>query len=85
MTTLDPARVARALTLDVETIDDGYRVTGGSEPHVVRLSGQRWLCDCADALYNAGVCKHRLAVHLARQLDHRVREALACLAMGKIA
>ena len=37
--TLDPARVARSLTLDVEPIDGGFRVSGGSEPHTVRATG----------------------------------------------
>ena len=71
-TTVDPARTRRALALQVEELEDGaYRVTGGSEPHVVR--GRT--CDCPDAIYFAGPCKHRTAVYLHRQLDRRVRVA----------
>lgn len=71
--TVDPARVRRALALDVQELEDGsYLVTGGSEPHVVR--GRQ--CDCPDARFHRGPCKHRAAVYLARQLDERVREAL---------
>jgi hypothetical protein len=69
---LDPARVVRALALDVQPLGAGaWRVSGGSEPHVVR--GSR--CTCADALYRRSVCKHVLAIHLHR-LDGRVRDAL---------
>lgn len=75
---IDPARLARALELDVATLDDGSSVvTGGAEPHV--LHGQ--LCDCADAIYGrSGPCKHRLATYLHRTLHPAVLEALRALA-----
>ena len=75
MLMLDPARVQRALALDVEPIVDGYLVTGGAEPHVVR--GRE--CDCLDARFHRGPCKHRVATYLHRQLDERVRDALRSL------
>ena len=73
MTVVDPGRTRRALSLQVEDLkDDCFRVTGGARPHVVR--GRH--CDCTDALYHDGPCKHRMAVYLYRQLDVRVRVAL---------
>lgn len=72
--TVDPGRVRRALVLDVQELEDGtFVVHGGGEPHHVR--GRE--CDCPDSLYRPDrVCKHRLSVYLARQLDERVRAAL---------
>jgi hypothetical protein len=70
---VDPARLARALELDVATLGDGSSVvTGGAEPHVVE--GQE--CDCADSRFHDGPCKHRLAVYLHRTLYPAVLEAL---------
>lgn len=76
---LDPARVLRAVGLDVEALGGGfYRVSGGRWPHVVCTARRPWGCDCADALYRPrGRCKHVTAVYLYRQLDPRVRTALA--------
>jgi hypothetical protein len=69
---VDPARVARALHLDVEPLGPGaYRVSGGREPHVVRGTD----CDCADARFHRGPCKHRIAIHVAT-LHPAVRSAL---------
>ena len=72
MSTIDPGRVRRALHLDVQPTEDGWLVTGGSAPHVVR--GR--VCDCADARFHRGPCKHRVATYLHLQLDPRVRDAL---------
>ena len=78
MTALDPGRVARSLALDVEELDDGvFRVTGGREPHTVERDGDSGTCDCADAHYRRGPCKHTVAVHLHRRLDRRVIDALS--------
>lgn len=75
-TILDPARVRRALDLDVQTLAPGaYRVTGGAAPHFVR--GRQ--CDCADARFYRGPCKHRMAAYLHDRLDVRVRDALRSL------
>jgi len=71
--TVDPGRTRRALSLQVEELEDGaFLVSGGAQPHVVQ--GRR--CDCTDAVYFGGPCKHRMAVYLHRQLDARVRAAL---------
>ena len=77
-TTLDPARVARALSLDVRPLDDGdgYEVSGGAGSHTVELTEHGWACGCPDSRFHDVVCKHRAAVYFHRQLDHRVREAL---------
>lgn len=76
--TLDPQRLTRSLTLNVDPIENGaYVVTGGSEPHAVRPVGNGWECDCADGRFHDGPCKHRLAVYLSRQLDSRILTALA--------
>jgi hypothetical protein len=73
MTTVDPNRLRRALSLTVEPLDDGFRVSGGAEPHTIR--GRR--CTCADAMYRRPIaCKHVLAIHVHRRLDPRVRAAL---------
>ena len=71
---LDPARVRRALTLEVEPLGpDVYRVTGGAAPHTVRGRD----CDCADSRFNGGQpCKHRAAAYLFRSLHPTVRAAL---------
>jgi helicase len=63
---IDPYRLRRALDLRVNGSEAGiYRVTGGLDPHLVHFSDQKFSCDCADA--NRGtVCKHMLAVRLAR-------------------
>ena len=63
---IDPYRFRRALDLKVEPGDSGeYRVTGGLDPHMVVTTEGNLLCDCADA-GKGNVCKHQLAVRLAR-------------------
>lgn len=61
---VDPYRLRRALDLRVGR--DATRtltVTGGLEPHRVRLLGRHLRCDCGD--FGAGnTCKHVLAVRL---------------------
>ena len=78
MTTLDPGRTGRALSLRVEQLSDGeYVVSGGAREHVVEHDGDGWSCSCPDSHFHAGeVCKHRLSVHLHRRLDGRVLDAL---------
>ena len=77
MTTLDPGRTRKALSLHVEPLEDGrYRVVGGAAEHRVNLTGAGWRCDCADARFNGGVCKHRVARYLSERLDSRVLDAL---------
>jgi hypothetical protein len=74
---VDPARVRRALSLNVtELADSEYLVTGGAAEHVVRASRRPWRCDCLDATYGSGACKHAVAVYLERQLAPAVRKAL---------
>ena len=76
---VDPSRLLRALGLEVEGLaSDRYQVTGGREPHAVRIrDGESWACDCEDALYHPAVrCKHMIATYLARQLAAPVRRAL---------
>jgi hypothetical protein len=80
MKTLDPRRVARALRLKVQPLDDGvFLVTGGREPHRV----ERGRCDCYDARVRRVVCKHRIARHLFEALHPSVREALRELAEAR--
>ena len=79
---VDPARLIRALSLDVtESTDGRFIVTGGSAEHTVRHDGNGWACDCADSQFNHGrACKHRLARHLSDRLDTQVLEALRIVA-----
>jgi hypothetical protein len=70
-------RVARALALTVQPLGRcSYRVTGGRSPHLVRIVGPAWSCDCFFASFRSPPCKHVLAVYLARQLGQPVLEAL---------
>jgi hypothetical protein len=77
---VDPARLERALGLEVQRIGRGrYLVTGGDEPHWVDLyTRQLPRCDCGDHLWRERVCKHILAVML-REGDERVISAIARL------
>ena len=62
-TGIDPYRLRRALDLRVRKHGDGFSVSGGLEPHRVRLKGNTLECDCAD--FSKGtVCKHVLAARL---------------------
>ena len=73
----ESGRVLRSLALDVELLEDGaYLVTGGAEPHAVRCTDSGWSCDCMDARFHEGWCKHQWAVDWFRQLDGRARHAL---------
>ena len=82
---VDPARLRRALTLEVGASDaDTYRVSGGREPHMVTTDNVPWQCDCSDSVYRPNIrCKHTVAVYLARQLAAPVRRALQ-RAMGGV-
>jgi hypothetical protein len=64
------------LALDIELLgDESALVTGAAAPHFV--AGCE--CDCPDAHNPAEVRKHRLAAHLARQLDATwLSERAAC-------
>ena len=75
---VDPARLLRALTLEVGASHaDTYRVTGGREPHTVTTNDVPWQCDCSDSVYRPSIrCKHLVAVYFARQLATPVRRAL---------
>lgn len=75
----DLRRLGRAIHLDVTGMGPGlYRVSGGAEPHTVQKQPEGWSCDCADAAYGCGWCKHVLAVGLANG-DRKVRRALRLL------
>jgi hypothetical protein len=77
--TIDPARLLRALCLEVEPLGRGrYQVRGGRAPHVVLVGSQgRWACNCHDAAMRPSIrCKHVLSVYLVRQLAPPVRAAL---------
>ena len=77
MTPLDVGRVRRSLALHVTELADGrFRVTGGRQPHHVDTVQVPWLCDCADARFHPGPCKHATAVYFVRQLAQPVRDAL---------
>ena len=77
MMAVDPSRTVRALSLDVQPLGDGaYIVSGGAEPHQVTTSEEPWRCDCMDAQYGRGACKHAVAVYFARRLAPAVRDAL---------
>jgi len=69
---IDLLRLSRALHLTAEPLDtNGWMVSGGARSHLVRDG----VCDCADAVYGRGECKHLLAIRLA-VLDADVRGAL---------
>ena len=74
---VDPARLVRALDLEVETLGpDTYRATGGREPHTVTTDNVPWRCDCPDGAYRPGIrCKHVVAVYFAQQLAGQVLTA----------
>ena len=78
MKALDVGRLTRSLDLDVEHVGGGrYRVSGGTDEHVVRADERPWQCDCRDAAYRPDVrCKHILGTYLHRQLVPAVRAAL---------
>lgn len=64
--TIDTARLARAVHLDVRREDaNTWLVTGGTAPHYVTRIGGRYHCDCLDRQLRGGGCKHTLRVLLA--------------------
>jgi helicase len=64
--TIDPYRLRRALELHIRGADGGcYFVTGGLEPHIVRIKNSCFSCDCPD-VNQKFVCKHVLAVRMHR-------------------
>jgi helicase len=63
---IDPYRLRRSLELTARLVGDAFIVNGGLEPHRVSAQGEILACDCAD--FETGqVCKHVLAVRLARK------------------
>lgn len=63
---VDPYRLRRALDLiAVRRNGRTYLVTGGLEPHIVRIESTSFVCDCADA-DKGNLCKHVLAIRLDR-------------------
>lgn len=72
----DPARLARAVHLDVKRQGPGYMVSGGQTTHYVPETART--CDCADYRLRAAVCKHRLAI-LLRQGDPDTLRGLRAL------
>lgn len=76
--TSDPARLRRAVHLDVDPLDSGaWTVTGGAEPHRVTERGRRLDCDCTDRRIRGVGCKHVLAVALHRGHTAVLRELRA--------
>ena len=62
---IDPYRLRRAVELTVHMGEPGhYRVTGGNDPHVVKIVQGIYRCDCADFRKGQPQCKHVLAVKL---------------------
>ncbi|MFI4978334.1 MAG: hypothetical protein ACHQC8_06665 [Solirubrobacterales bacterium] len=75
---MDPARLRRALYLNVVRLRDGsWLVSGGDHEHHVGRMSARIVCDCEDRV--TGPCKHRLAVLLASRLPRSVRAAFRVL------
>lgn len=66
------SEISRAESLTVEPLGPGrFRVTGGSEPHVVDLTSATAFCDCPDRRYRHRLCKHILAVDRHLAVAHR--------------
>lgn len=77
---IDPARLARALWLEVRPVAPGrYVVRGGQADHVIDVDGEYVRCDCFDAQRNGDGCKHALRVRLHRGGDHDIVRALRLL------
>lgn len=78
---VEPYRLRRALDLKVQGQDGGvYRITGGLDPHRVKLASGQFRCDCPD--FSKGhLCKHILAVRLFRG-DQQLKELVAALSEG---
>jgi helicase len=66
----DIYRLRRSWSLQVAPLPEGtaFAITGGTEPHVVRLLSDRWACDCADHA-KGHTCKHVIAVRRHRRDD----------------
>ena len=78
---VDPYRLRRALDLKISGTDGGtYLVTGGLEPHLVRIASNSFVCDCVDAS-RGHACKHVLSVKLHRG-DLKLRKLVRQLNAG---
>jgi hypothetical protein len=78
--TLDPMRLAKAVHLDAEKLDNGaWKVSGGASEHLVTADASA--CDCADFSVRGGSCKHLLAVRL-RTGDSEALDALRGLVVA---
>ena len=65
---IDPNRLQRAHKLFLEKIDDDhYRVSGGSQPHIVTRVKFGLKCDCGDYADGNVNCKHVLRVRLEKE------------------
>lgn len=65
----DLYRARRALDLNVQQLSiNHYRVTGGTEPHLVEQHDQKPQCDCMD-FTKGNLCKHLIAVQLHQKQD----------------
>jgi len=79
---IDPYRLRRALDLKVEPRGSAaFLVTGGSDPHVVRLDTESLRCDCRDAA-KRHTCKHQLAVRVSKG-DTELCKLVEVLAQGR--
>ncbi|MEO1390272.1 MAG: DEAD/DEAH box helicase [Cyanobacteria bacterium J06634_6] len=75
---IEPYRLRRAMALKVQGQDGGvYRITGGLDPHRVRMRQGQFGCDCQD-FAKGHLCKHVLAVRLFRR-DTQLKELSATI------
>lgn len=80
---IDPYRLRRALELKVRSVEAGrFRITGGSDPHIVRRHQGEYRCDCADAQKGQRHCKHVLAVKLTRG-DQKILSLVSLLTQNQ--
>lgn len=82
---VDLYRLRRALELKIKSAEGGnFFVTGGTEPHIVRMIDGEFSCDCLDfRTRNASTdCKHIMAVKLLRS-DEKLKQAIKDLEENK--
>jgi helicase len=77
---LDPYRLRRAVELTVSSSSPNqFIVSGGTEPHIVRIAGGEIICDCLDSRRRSSNshCKHLLALRIHMKdplLENEVRK-----------